>query len=137
MAFVKVDDGTGTIDLVVFPRLFKSVRNIIVDYKPVIISGKIDSRDDGLSLLAESIYTPGEEGPEGNEVFIKVSEKVTSSQLRDLKNLLLNNQGSKDITLIFTETGKNIKLPYKISWNESIAKQISSILEGDGSSGVE
>ena len=137
MAFVKVDDGTGTIDLVVFPRLFKSVRNMIVDYKPIIISGKIDSRDDGLSLLAESIYTPGEEGPEGNEVFIKVSEKVTSSQLRDLKNLLLNNQGSKDITLIFTETGKNIKLPYKISWNESIAKQISSILEGDGSSGVE
>ena len=137
MAFVKVDDGTGTIDLVVFPRLFQAVRNLIVDYKPVIISGKVESRDDGLSLLADSIYTPGEEGFDGNEVLIQVSKSVSSEQLRDLKNLLLNNQGEKEITLIFTGTGKNIKLPYKISWNESVARQISSILEGNGSSGVE
>ncbi|MBU2036079.1 hypothetical protein KKC36_01370 [Patescibacteria group bacterium] len=137
MAFVKVDDGTGTLDLVVFPRLFKSIRSLIVDYKPVIISGKVDARDNRLSLLTESIYTPGEKGFDGKEVLIQVSKNVSSEQLRDLKNLLLNNQGEKDITLIFTGTGKNIKLPYKISWNESIARQISSILEGNAASGVE
>jgi len=137
MAFVKVDDGTGTIDLVIFPRLFKSVKNLIVDYKPVIISGKLDTRDGTLSLLVESISTPGGPGYEGKEVLIQISKDVSSKQLRDLKNLLLNNQGEKDITLIFTGTGKNIKLPYKISWNESVAKQISSILEGNGASGVE
>jgi len=137
MAFVKVDDGTGTIDLVVFPRLFKSARSLIVDYKPVVISGKVDFRDEGLSLLAEAIYSASDEGPEGNEVFIKVPNNVSSVQLRDLKNLLLNSQGTKEVTLIFNGKGKNIKLPYKISWNETVAKQISSILEGGGSSSVE
>jgi len=137
MAFVKVDDGTGTIDLVVFPRLFKSARNLIVDYKPVIIAGKIDSRDEELSLLAESIYSPGEEGPEGNEVFIKIPKDVSTEKLRYLKNLLLNNQGSKEVTLVFTGKARNIKLPFKITWNETVARQIASVLEGNGSSGVE
>jgi len=137
MAFVKVDDGTGIIDLVIFPRLFKISKNLLVDYKAVIISGKLDSREEELSLLVDSIKSPDEEGPEGNEVYIKIPKNVTSGQLRDLKNLLLNNQGSKEVTLVFTGKNKSIKLPFKITWNESIARQISSILEGNHDSGVE
>lgn len=136
MAFVKVDDGTGTIDLVVFPRLFKMVRNLITDYKPIIISGKVDTRDEELSLLADLIYSPNDE-LEGDNVLIKIPKDVSSDQLRDLKNLLLNNQGNKEATIVFTGKNKKIILPFKISWNETVAKQISSILEEGSSTGVE
>lgn len=137
MAFVKIDDGTGTIDLVVFPRLFKLVKSLLVDYKPVIVSGKVDSREEELSILADSIYSPGEEDLNGNEVLITIPQNTSTDQLRELKNLLLNNHGEKEVTLVFSGKNKKIKLPYKILWNESIAKQISSVLEGGSVSGVE
>ena len=137
MAFVKIDDGTGTIDLVVFPRLFKLVKSLLVDYKPVIVSGKVDSREEELSILADSIYSPGEEDLNGNEALITIPKDASTDQLRELKNLLLNNYGEKEVTLVFSGKNKKIKLPYKILWNESVAKQISSVLEGSSVSGVE
>ena len=141
MAFVKVDDGTGTLNLVIFPKLFHLVKNLLIEYKPVVISGKVDSRDEELSLVVNTLQQPGkriqQDSQLKSDVLIKIPKNVHSKQLRDLKNLLLNNQGNKKVVLFFTDKQRKIKLPFKIVWNESIAKQISLILEGESLSGVE
>ena len=35
MAFVKAEDTTGVVDMVVFPRFIKTVKNLLVDGKVV------------------------------------------------------------------------------------------------------
>ena len=131
MAFVKVDDGTGTIDLVVFPKIFKDTRDFWVEGQPLLIHGKVDTRDDRLSLLVESIETLDSIGEKKErEVFVKVPKSVTSETLKDLKSLLIQNIGDYTIFLLFTG-GKKIKLPFKIDWDETLAKGIANILEKD------
>jgi hypothetical protein len=59
-----------------------------------------------------------------------VFEPKTSdiSALTRLKSLLSANLGDQGGFLIF-EGGKRVKLPFKISWNETLAKEINDILE--------
>ena len=61
------------------------------------------------------------------EVFIKVPQSCDVNALKRLKTLLTENLGDQTAYLVFT--GKKVKLPFSISWNETLAKEISSILE--------
>ena len=129
MAFVKVDDGTGTIDLVVFPKIFKDTRDFWVEGQPILVHGKVDTRDDHPSLLVEQIETLASLGEKKErEVFIKIPKKVTSEALKSLKVFLTENLGDQTAYLLF-EGNKKIKLPFKIAWGETLAKGIANILE--------
>ncbi len=128
MAFVKVEDGTGLIELVVFPKIFKSTRDFWIEGKPMLVHGKVDSRQDTASILVESIETLDEAGEKKDrEVFIRIPKNVTTIQLQSLKSLLTQNLGDQSATLMF-DGGKRVKLSFKISWNETLARLISEAL---------
>ncbi|MDP3994764.1 MAG: DNA polymerase III subunit alpha, partial [bacterium] len=57
MAFVKVEDGTGNIDLVVFPKLYLQTKEHWIGQNAILVSGKLDSRNDETTLLVEAIDT--------------------------------------------------------------------------------
>jgi DNA polymerase-3 subunit alpha len=138
MAFVRMEDETGSIDVVVFPRIFERTRNLWVSYKPLLISGKVDSRDEAPSLIAEAVETPGEVMGRPKQVYINVPPETSIGQLRGLKTLLSHNPGNQDVTLIFKGKGsQRVKLPLKIQWSESLALTISQLLEQVGVGGVE
>lgn len=129
MAFAKVDDGTGVMELVVFPRIFKETRDFWTAGRPLLIRGKVDTRDDSPNLLVESIETLNSlKEKKKKEVFIKIPKNTETAALRRLKELLTNNLGVETATLLF-EGGKKIKLPFNISWHETLAKEINEILE--------
>lgn len=132
MAFVKVDDGSGIIELVVFPKTFQSTRDFWVEGKPVLIYGKVDSRADTASILVESIETLDSLGDvKEREVFIKVPKSTPPSALHSLKSLLTQNLGDQTGYLIF-EGNKKVKLPFKIAWTETLARQIAEIVSPAG-----
>lgn len=137
MAFVKVEDGTGSLNLVVFPRLFQATRNHWIDYKPLLITGKVDTRDEELSLLVEAISTFEELESGSNEVFIKIPESATKEQLLTLKDLFLKNPGKTSVTLHFSGGKKQVKLPFTINWDQNLALHISEVLEGKASISVQ
>ena len=129
MAFAKAEDGTGTIELVVFPKVFKDTRDFWVQGQPLLIVGKVDTRDETPAILVESIETLASlSEKKQREVFIKMPKNVDAAVLQKLKALLTANQGDQTAILMF-EGGKKVKLPFQISWNETLAKEISVILE--------
>lgn len=136
MAFVKVEDGTGSIDLVIFPRLFKSTRDSWVNYKVLVASGKVDAREESPSIVVDSIETIAGL-KEGDKVFIRVPNGASGEQLKKLKTLLMENPGIQGVTLVFEGNKKKITLPFSILWSEALAHQISGILEGTGSTVVQ
>lgn len=134
MAFVKAEDGTGSIELVVFPKIFKSTRDFWSEGQPLLIVGKVDVRDEEASIIVEEIETLASLGQKKQrEVFIKIPKTAGTSQLQRLKTLLTDNLGDHSGILIF-ENGKRVKLPFKIAWDETLAKNISNILEGSSAS---
>jgi len=129
MAFAKAEDGTGSIELVVFPKVFKDTRDFWVQGQPLLIVGKVDTRDETPAILVESIETLASlNEKKQREVYIKMPKDVDASTLQKLKALLTANQGDQTAILMF-DGGKKVKLPFQIAWNETLAKEISGVLE--------
>lgn len=139
MAFVKIEDDTGVINLVVFPRTFKETRETWIDNKAVLVTGRINQREEDVSLIVNAINTKDNIGEtKENEVFIRIPAYAGTSELRELKKLLENNPGDKSVTLIFEGKGKKaVRTRIKISWSERLARTITEILEGRAGSVVQ
>jgi len=130
MAFVKVEDETGTIDLVVFPKIFSKTKNFWIDNIALLITGRVDSREDSPTLIVESIHTKDTLKEVNKNLFIKIPKGTRQTELEKLRSLLLANSGDQSVTMVFEgNNSEKIKLPFKINWNETLAYQISEILE--------
>jgi DNA polymerase-3 subunit alpha len=130
MAFIKIEDPTGTIELVIFPKIYKSSKALLIDNRPLLVSAKVDSRNDTPTLIVASIETKDSTNGDKNEVLIiNVPAKSSSDQLKNLKKLLIQNPGSKSVVLVFEGSGKEIKLPIRVSWSKALAGEIAATLE--------
>ena len=129
MAFVNCKDDTGNVDLVVFPQVFEKTRGMLYENQAVLVTGKVDLRDDSKSLLVDEIETI-ETLKEGTNVFyVRIPKNVTSEQLKNLKGALLDNPGSQKVSLIFEgKEDKKVDLNFGVKWDEDLSNQISSVL---------
>ena len=55
MAFVKVADFTGEIEIVVFPKTFEENKSLVEGEKCVAIKGRVSHRNDEVSIIAEAV----------------------------------------------------------------------------------
>lgn len=55
MAAVQLEDLSGTIELVVFPRTYQQSRTLLVEDTVVLIKGKIDARNDTPQIVCDSV----------------------------------------------------------------------------------
>ena len=129
MAFAKAEDGTGVLELVIFPKVFKDTRDFWVSGQALLITGKVDVRDESPNLLVETIETMASlDEKKEREVYIKIPKTADATSLKKLKDLLTANPGEQSAFLQF-EGGKRVKLSFKIAWNETLAKAIADTLE--------
>ncbi len=130
MAFAKAEDGTGILELVIFPKVFKDTRDFWVSGQPLLITGKVDVRDESPNLLVESIETMNTlDEKKEREVYIKIPKSAEdTATLKKLKELLVASPGDHTGYLQF-DGGRKVKLSFKIAWNESLAKAIAECLE--------
>ncbi|MDQ4078649.1 MAG: DNA polymerase III subunit alpha [Chloroflexota bacterium] len=71
MAFVKLEDLQGTVEVVVFPRTYEQAQAILEEDNILLVRGRVESRNDRMSVLADEVRLyeanatmPGEEGTE-------------------------------------------------------------------------
>ena len=129
MAFIKVTDDTGSIDLVIFPKLYEKTRDVWVENTPLLVSGKLDHRDDSTSILVDSIEAKDSIASKNQDVlYIKVPKTAQTSDLTNLKDLLLANPGEQNVKLVFEANGREMDLPFRISWSERLARMIAETL---------
>jgi DNA polymerase-3 subunit alpha len=60
MAFVKLEDLSGTMEIVIFPKVYARTLNEWKRDSIVIITGRIDEKDNRLTMLADEIRTLSE-----------------------------------------------------------------------------
>jgi len=129
MAFAKFQDETGSINIVIFPSIFNSAKEILSDRNPYLLSGKIDFRDEEPSIIVQSIKNEKEIITENNKLFIRIPKGTGSEKLAGLKELILKNPGDHKVCLVFEgETNKQLDLKVKINWDAQLARSIEEIL---------
>ncbi len=53
MAFIKIDDFTGTIELVVFPSIYERTKSLWYQDRVVLIKGKVSQKDDRITVIVD------------------------------------------------------------------------------------
>ena len=131
MAFVKVEDTSGNIDLIVFPSIYRRTRGAWIENKPVIVVGKKDIKDESFNIIVEDVKTQDDIFSKEYKLRIKIPKYTKKEVLYKVKRLLLKNPGAQKVTLQFEGNGKSLDLNILINWNEELAKQISGLLSYD------
>jgi DNA polymerase-3 subunit alpha len=130
MAFMTIQDETGTLDVVVFPNLYKDVKEMIAGYPAVIVSGKLDDRNDSLSLLADSIQTEEDLKDREGKFVITIPKGASVDSLKNLKNILSEHPGGQVVALMFEGNGKDqIKVPFGVAWEADLSQKISQLFK--------
>lgn len=139
MAFVRIEDDTGSLELVVFPKIFSQTRDHWVDNKALVVSGRVDNREDAPTLIVETIETSADAKDNNNQnVYIKVPKKAKARELSQLKKLLIKHAGDQTVILVFEgKKEQKVKLPFKITWNARLARLITEVLEGNDAPDVQ
>jgi len=134
MAFAKLEDETGSIDIVVFPKTFEEYSTMIHDDAVLLIKAKVDERDGELQLLVEKISVPSEEDMfhEGSALHkeIFVPRKTSKETLQKLGSLLKAHKGSQTVIVLIPNGAKPQKmlLPYGVAWDSELEKKIVALL---------
>jgi len=137
MAFIRVEDDTGSLELIVFPKIFQKTKEFWVGNRALLISGRVDTRDESPTIIVEAIDTKESmsekrmdlKAKDDDHLYIRVPENTTRPQLAELKNLLIANPGSQKVSLIFEgKKESRVDLNFRISWSETIARRITEIL---------
>ena len=55
MAFVKIDDLTGSIELVVFPSVYDRTRQFWIQDKVILVKGKVSEKEERITILVDDV----------------------------------------------------------------------------------
>lgn len=133
MAFGTLQDQTGSIEFVVFPKLFEEIGEKLKQDLVALFKAKVDVRDEEMQLIAEKVTFSDEAilasiPEDAQEIFIP--RKTNQETLQELGKLLKSNPGSERVVVIIPNGGepKRMLLPYTVAWDEQLEKQVTKLL---------
>lgn len=146
MAFTNVEDLSGTIEIIVFPKVLADCRSALQDNAVVVINGRVSVKDEeNAKLVAEKItpieeYSangaaaprPAQEKPARKGMYLKVPSR-SCPQFAKVENLLSIFEGPLPVYIYF-EDQKQLTLAPRNLWSmehELLTCELKRIL-GDG-----
>ncbi len=124
MAFVSLEDKTGIVDIVVFPKSLEKMQAEFVSNAPVLFAGKVNRRDSRLSILASKAKAvdTAKHITKFDGITFKIREYHTEEQIEELKNCIKKNGGDKKVKIINYKDGENsiFMLKHKICQTDKI-----------------
>lgn len=94
MAFVTLEDPTGTVDLVLFPKSYKEAHSFLGKDVPLYVKGELDLTEEGVKILASEIL-PLEAISKGKTRTVRITlpTGTTPADLYRLQDLLKGHSG--------------------------------------------
>lgn len=126
MAFLQLEDLTGVIEIIVFPKILEKFRNNIEQDKLVVIKGRISIREDEPpKLICESIS--GLEKVNGDKIYIQIESRNNINDVKfKMKNCTLAKKGNTPIYLYVKQEKKSYRLSSEF-WTESNSELIEEL----------
>ena len=104
MAYLRIEDLYGTVDVIVFPDIYRSSNHLFNTDAPLLITGSIDKGEKGIKLKATKITTISDaKNKQLSKINIKVnSTALSQNELRQLKEILLRYRGDCSVYISMT-----------------------------------
>ena len=129
MAFVRLEDDSGKIDLVVFPKVFERTRDLWIDDSAVFASGRMDFREDEVFLIVDDAVDVSEadrlvfekiDQQAGKTIQITLPSDFTDELLVKIQRIISSYPGKCQASLLMvTPDGETKILPLPARTNPS------------------
>lgn len=133
MCFVTIEDFTGAVEVIVFPRTFERAGPLLTPDRPIVVGGRVSITEDKVKVIAESVKLLGQ--AVAKEVRVRIrKEQETPEVFEGLKEIFTSCQGDTTVFLQLLDQRRLIKTDrsYWINPSPLTVKKIESIL-GPGS----
>lgn len=131
MAFVTLDDLYGSVEVLMFPKVWSECRYQVRGDEPIVIQGRISLRDDEPpTLLGESVSSLPDEGPK--KLYLRISSG--REQLVDKISTVLSAHPGELPVYLYYEAEKSTKMAPNALWvtpNQKLLEQLSELLDAE------
>ncbi len=139
MAFLTLEDDSGVLDAVVFPKLYADIKGSLVPDQIMVLTGKIDKREDKLNLIVNEAKALDQLGDGavtvasiGVEREIRIPRGTSKEVLQQLSILLKSHPGSDAVVVLIPNGGdqpKRVRLPYTVAFTDDLDRQVRELLK--------
>ena len=109
MAVFELEDLRGTVEVTVFPKIYHQYMNVLADDGIVVLTGRLDMKEDLVKLLPVSIE-PLEVKTDTRLCLDLSGSEVTTEKLKEVKKILEANPGKAEV-LMRLSGGTTARLP--------------------------
>jgi len=131
MAFATVEDLFGTVELLVFPKVYEKYAGLLTNENIVIIRGRLSIReDDSPKILPDAIYTPEEyavqksDSDQKNQDFVI---NITQEQAKKVISFVKYFEGKTRVKIIEKDSGKEIWSGY-MNTSKEVLKELAELI---------
>ncbi|MCJ7804557.1 DNA polymerase III subunit alpha [Patescibacteria group bacterium] len=140
MAFAKIEDDSGSIEAVVFPKIYSRTKECWVKNQMVLVKGRVQIREESPNLVVdEARLLEKEQDKETQEEKIinwdfevTLPSQLSPRKLVELNKLLKQKQGKNKLALAFVDNSGRVKrlvLPFGVDYSEELEKEMKKIIE--------
>lgn len=149
MAFATIENLTGKIELIIFPRKYEETQNLWQPNAMVVASGKVSDKDGEMKILVDAVqllteqeletlrrmeatrrkYVRSSSGPEGSRssIHIAIPNATTKTVLKELSDTLAKCEAG-DRTVYITVNDQDLRTSHALSPSDSNIDRIETIL---------
>ncbi len=134
MAILNVEDLGASIECVVFPSTFDKIADLLVEDRALIISGRVDERNDSIQIIVDGAEIVLDDVPDdvavdrtvGRTVVVQL-EDVAWSKLQRLAALFTTFRGDDTVILKFNlgDEAKALRIGPRVDWCEDLERAVS------------
>jgi DNA polymerase-3 subunit alpha len=129
MAYLALEDEEGTVEVIVFPELYKAHANLLKKDTPLLVQGTVDRTEKGIKIVARELSGLDDLIRKGNGRKVEISITGETPDLKALKELLLGNTGSMPLYLRIRSSGAEtlIQTSYAIQPDALLADRVETV----------
>ncbi|AGH95506.1 DNA polymerase III subunit alpha [Pseudobdellovibrio exovorus] len=109
MAFGRLEDLTGSVELVIFPDTFSKYGHLLKEEKPVLIGGGLEVEEGNPKIIVDSFALFDEVLVKTKKISMRL-DKIDKDDFEKLSQMLDENKGNTDVCLIMNIDGEQIEL---------------------------
>ncbi|MDD0853672.1 DNA polymerase III subunit alpha [Halobacteriovorax sp. GB3] len=138
MCFATLEDLSGKIECIVFPRTFLEFEELLATDEPLLITGQVNLSEDPRKIFPTKIQKLKDQAETRvTSVRINVNiDKFNEYKLESLKRVLLSYRGSVPMHIIFEHENGRARLPlgedYLVNPTPKLAAKVNEVLNENG-----
>lgn len=127
MAVFTLEDLGGTVEAVVFPRTFAQYGEVLKDDAIVMMAVNVDMRDEQPKFIVQTISRVVSTGEPGLK--IPIPSKASSSDLEEVKQILLEHPGKTDVFLMIGSDTLRLPTEFQVRVSDKLKSDLKAVLD--------